>query len=215
MKSLLVSDIFPPRTGGSGRWFWEITVDSRAGRTRSRRRGTLRQELFDRTHDLEVTRLPLAMRAWGIVSWVGLRGYVRAVGRLSRLLAAEQIEMVHAARCLPEGVMALALRLGWGVPYTCYVHGEDIGTARSSREHCWLAGRVLRNATYLIANSRNTEPMLVQEWGLPPGRSALLHPGVDTRGSCRRRGTRRHGRAGLERPAGGPDGRPAPAPEGP
>ena len=24
MTTLLVSDIFPPKTGGSGRWFWEI-----------------------------------------------------------------------------------------------------------------------------------------------------------------------------------------------
>jgi phosphatidylinositol alpha-1,6-mannosyltransferase len=114
------------------------------------------------------------------VSVEGLRGYTRAIRHLGRLIAAERIEMVHFGRCLPEGVMALALLIWAGVPYACYVHGEDIGTARSSREHHWLADRVMRTASFLIANSRNTERMLVEEWGIPANRIRLLHPGVDT-----------------------------------
>jgi phosphatidylinositol alpha-1,6-mannosyltransferase len=76
--------------------------------------------------------------------------------------------------------MGLALRLWTGVPYACYVHGEDVGTAHYSREHRWLADRVLRGATFLIANSRNTERILTEDWGVPRDRIRLLHPGVDT-----------------------------------
>jgi phosphatidyl-myo-inositol dimannoside synthase len=180
LTTLLLSDIFPPKTGGSGRWFWEIY-------RRLPRQSFLmavgedpRQNEFDRTHDLRVMRLPLAMRAWGIVSLEGLRGYARAIRRLRRLIASERIGMIHSSRCLPEGVMALALKLCTRVPYACYVHGEDVGTACSSREHRWLADRVLRHASFLIANSRNTERILIEEWGVAAERIRLLHPGVDT-----------------------------------
>jgi phosphatidyl-myo-inositol dimannoside synthase len=87
--------------------------------------------------------------------------------------------MVHSARCLPEGVMALAIKYGAGIPYACYVHGEDVACASTSRELSWLTRRVLRGAEFAIANSRNTERILRDQWGLPPGRIRLLHPGVD------------------------------------
>ena len=51
LATLLVSGIFPPKTGGSGRWFWEIY-------SRLPRQNFLiaagedpRQEEFDRSHD--------------------------------------------------------------------------------------------------------------------------------------------------------------------
>jgi phosphatidylinositol alpha-1,6-mannosyltransferase len=180
LNTLLVSEIFPPKTGGSGRWFWEIYRRLPRGSYAIAAGEDPRQEDFDRGHDLRVVRLPLTMRAWGIVSLEGLRGYARAIRRLHRQIAAERIDMVHCGRCLPEGVMALALRLWTGVPYACYVHGEDVGTAHYSREHHWLAERVLRHASFLIANSRNTERTLIEEWGLAADRIRLLHPGVDT-----------------------------------
>jgi phosphatidyl-myo-inositol dimannoside synthase len=180
LNTLLVSDIFPPKTGGSGRWFWEIYRRLPRDSYLIAAGEHPRQEEFDRNHDLRVVRLPLAMRSWGVRSLEGLRGYSRAIRRLHRVIAAEEVCMVHSGRCLPEGVMALALKLWTGVSYSCYVHGEDVSTARLSREHRWLADRVLRNASFLIANSHNTKRMLIHEWGLPAGRIRQLYPGVDT-----------------------------------
>jgi phosphatidylinositol alpha-1,6-mannosyltransferase len=88
--------------------------------------------------------------------------------------------MVHSGRCLPEGLMALALRMWAGVPYACYVHGEDVTMATTSRELRWLVRRVLHGAAFLIANSRNTEDLLREEWQVPADRVRMLHPGVDT-----------------------------------
>jgi phosphatidylinositol alpha-1,6-mannosyltransferase len=76
--------------------------------------------------------------------------------------------------------MALVLRHLAGVHYACYVHGEDLTGAATSREYRWLGRRVLRGADYLIPNSRNTERLLCDGWGVPPARSRLMHPGVDT-----------------------------------
>jgi phosphatidyl-myo-inositol dimannoside synthase len=180
LTTLLISDIFPPKTGGSGRWFWEIY-------RRLPREPYLiaagedpRQHAFDRTHDLRMVRLPLALRFWGIANLAALRGYMRAVRELRRLVAEEGVAMVHSARCLPEGVMALMLKKWAGVPYACYVHGEDVGIATTSRELRWLVRRVFHGAEYTIANSKNTERILRDEWRLPTGRIRLMSPGVDT-----------------------------------
>jgi phosphatidylinositol alpha-1,6-mannosyltransferase len=138
------------------------------------------QDAFDRRHDLRVARLPLHLPAWGVRSWSGLRGYIRALYRLRPLIRSEQVSKVHCGRCLPEGVMALALKCWLKVPYLCFVHGEDVNVATTSREHTFLVRRVLRHAELILANSHCTESLLRQEWGLASEQVHVLHPGVDT-----------------------------------
>jgi phosphatidylinositol alpha-1,6-mannosyltransferase len=180
MSILLVSDNFPPRTGGSARWFWEIYRRLPRERVVVAAGEHPRQEEFDRGHDLRVARLPLTMREWGLLSREGLRDYAAAVGRLRRIVREHDVRVVHCSRCLPEGVMCLALRWLTGVPYLCYVHGEDVTGAATSREQRFLAGQVLRRAACVIANSRNTERLLLDAWDLPFERVRVLYPGVDT-----------------------------------
>ena len=105
-------------------------------------------------HDLRVVRLPLTMRAWGLRSLTGLRGYTLAIRRLLPLVRREGVTEVYCGRCVPEGVMALALKLWAGLPYACFVHGEESG--QTGREYYWLVRRVFRGAEFLIANTRNT-----------------------------------------------------------
>src|SRR6516225_10273077 len=166
VRTLLISDVFPPRTGGSGRWFWEIYRRLPREEFVIAAGEDSRQESFDQTHDLHLHRLPLTMREWGVRSVRGLRGYWRAVRHLRRVVKAERVRMVHCGRCLPEGVMALALRWLCGLPFACYVHGEDVNSASTSREQTWLARRVLRGAEFVIVNSRNTKQIVREEWGL-------------------------------------------------
>lgn len=180
MTTLLVSDNFPPRTGGSGRWFWEIYRRLPREQVVIAAGEHPRQEEFDRTHDLRVARLPLTQREWGLISREGLRDYAAATRRLRRLVQEHDVRAVHCSRCLPEGVMCLALRWLTGVPYLCYVHGEDVTAAGTSREQRFLARQVLRRAACVIANSHNTERILLDEWNLPTERVRVLHPGVDT-----------------------------------
>jgi phosphatidylinositol alpha-1,6-mannosyltransferase len=120
------------------------------------------------------------MRQWGVRSWEGLLGYGRAIRLLRRLVRDRRVGMVHCGRCLPEGVMALALKWSQRVPYLCFVHGEDIGTALNSREQKALVRRVLRGAACCIANSRNTARLLREQWNIEPEQIQVLNPGVDT-----------------------------------
>ena len=179
MKTLLISEVFPPQKGGSGRWFWEvyrrlpradyvIAAGEHAG-----------QEAFDAGHDLRVIRLPLRMPQWGVRSRAGLAGYWRNLRQLGGIVRREGITRSHCGRCLPEGVLAWALRWRYGVPYSCFVHGEDVGTAFHSREQTFLVRRVLNGAARVFANSHNTAERLRQRWGVGDDRLRVLHPGVD------------------------------------
>jgi phosphatidylinositol alpha-1,6-mannosyltransferase len=180
MKTLLLSDIFPPKTGGSGRWFWEIYSRLPRDQYLIAAGEDPRQLEFDRTHDLAIARLPLTMRQWGLRSWTGLSGYWGATADLKRLIRKHGVGMIHCGRVLPEGVMALALKWRLGVKYLAYVHGEDVSTARESREHAFLVRRVLAGAELLIANSKNTRRILCGEWQVPEQKVRVLYPGVDT-----------------------------------
>lgn len=180
MTTLLISEIFPPKTGGSGRWFWEVyrrlprdAYEIAAGEDP-------RQTEFDRTHDLRVVRMPLTLSTWGVSNLAGAIGYWRVVRRLCRLVRANQIRTIHCGKCLPEGLMARLVKCWTGVPYICYAHGEEMMCAAASRELSWLARRVLRGAEFVIANSQNTRAILTEKWGLRPERVPVLHPGVDT-----------------------------------
>ncbi|MCH8923659.1 MAG: glycosyltransferase family 4 protein [Planctomycetes bacterium] len=179
VKTLLLSEIFPPKTGGSGRWFWEIYsrlpgdgVTVAAGRDS-------RAEAFDRGHDLRVVRVPLSMRRWGLRSVAGLRGYAAAYRAVRRVVRQNRIEQVHCGRLLPEGWIAWMLKKSCGLPYICYVHGEETNYGVASRELAWMMRRVIRGADYLIANSRNTARVLGDGWDVPDGKIKILHPGVD------------------------------------
>src|SRR4030095_9365869 len=50
----------------------------------------------------------------------------------------------------------------------------------TSRELTWLAHRVYRRATAVIANSQNSKNLLVRDWGVAESRVHVVHPGVDT-----------------------------------
>ncbi len=178
--SLLVTENFPPRTGGSSRWFHELY----------RRLGPERflvaaAEPADgdaqRSDGLRVHRLPLSLATWSVKSPRGLLAYGRAVRRLCARVRDSGVAMIHCGRPLPEGVMALAVRAIRGTPYLCYVHGEELAIAASSRELTWLVRRVLAQARGVIANSGNTARLLGEQWQVPSGKLRLLHPGVDTR----------------------------------
>ena len=87
MSTLLVTEVFPPTIGGSGRWFWEVY-------RRLPRREVLiaagvdpRQEEFDRSHDLRVVRMPLRIRPPGLLdprAWRGTAGPCGGCGGSSR-----------------------------------------------------------------------------------------------------------------------------------
>lgn len=177
--TLLISDIFPPKTGGSGRWFWEIYRRLPRAEYLVAAGEHPDAPALDAANELRVVRLPLEMRSRAVSNRASLTHYLRTARAVRRLAKQEGVRMIHAARPLSEGLVARLVKLRTGIPYCCYTHGEDINVATTSRELKWLTRRVLRSASAVIANSNFTRELLLKEWGVPAGKVRLLHPGVD------------------------------------
>jgi phosphatidylinositol alpha-1,6-mannosyltransferase len=180
MKTLLISEVFPPQTGGSGRWFWEVysrlpreSVVIAAGEFPGAAE-------FDRGHDVNVIRLPLSMPAWGFRSLQGFKGYWRLFWELRRLVREHNVQAIHAGRVLPEGWLAWMLGRWCGIPFMVYVHGEELSYGDHSRELAWMMRRVFSGSERVIVNSQNTKRLVHSHWKVSDERLTMLHPGVDT-----------------------------------
>src|SRR5436190_23943389 len=95
MRPLLLSEVFPPQVGGSGRWLFEVyrrlprrAVIVVAG-------DSLGACEFDETHELAIRRFPLTFGSWGFFESRGFQGYWQAFQQLAQLVAEEQPRNVH------------------------------------------------------------------------------------------------------------------------
>ena len=179
-RTLLLSEIFPPTHGGSGRWFWEIYRRFSQDRLTCLVGEHSEQAAFDVTHTMDVVRTNLSQKEWGFIRPTGWKQYLGNLKKIRRIVRDRGIDRIQCGRCLPEGWLAWLAKHTIGVPYECYVHGEDVETAACSRELRWMVRRVLASADRLIANSRNTASLLEGQWQIPSDRITVLHPGVDT-----------------------------------
>jgi len=113
------------------------------------------------------------------VSLTGLRFYFSVIRHVLKLVKKHDIESIHCGRTLHEGIVALVIKFLTGIPYLCYVHGEDIEMCRSSREFIFLVNAVLKNASILVCNSSNSATLL-RKWKCAQNdKIRILHPGVD------------------------------------
>lgn len=180
MKILLLTEVFPPLKGGSGRWLWELyrrlgDVDVHVAAAQ-----VAGADSFDTASELPTCRLPLGFSNWGVLDPRGSWQYLRAFVRLNTVVSRVRPDVLHCGKCLPEGLLALAINRWRGIPFCCYAHGEELTLAGTSKELRRLGERVIRAATLVIANSQFTEQLLLNEWGVPPAKVVVMHPGVDT-----------------------------------
>lgn len=174
---LLLTEVFPPQVGGSGRWLWElyrrlpldVTVAAApwAG-----------AEAFDAAAPMPIVRAPLRLPSWGVMDAGGVKGYWRAFREVGAIARRTTPAAIHAGKALPEGLLARQIARRQQVPYVCFVHGEELRLAHTSRDLTWLTRKVLNDAGTIIANSFHTRTILEHEWGVVD-RVVVMHPGVD------------------------------------
>ena len=179
-KTLVLSRVFPPQIGGSGRWMWELYSRMPADDFVVVAGTWPGCEEFDESQSLPIVRMPLQLNSWGAFGWRRGAAYYSNYKRLHELVRDHCVQTIHAGCCLPEGFLAWMLRRRYGIPYLVYVHGEELNVARSSRELTWMTRRVFGNAQTIVANSHNTARLLQADWNAAVHRIRVLHPGVDT-----------------------------------
>lgn len=180
MTTLLLTENFPPVVGGSARWLWELYRRWPAGGVVVAAGDHVLDDAFDTNAPMRIHRMPLQFPSWGVTSPRNAIRYAHALQQVRRLAREHHITDIHCGRCLPEGLLALAMYRLHGTPYHCYIHGEELNSMATSRELTWLARRVYRHATSLIVNSENTANLLSQRMGMTHEQVRVVNPGVDT-----------------------------------
>jgi phosphatidylinositol alpha-1,6-mannosyltransferase len=106
--------------------------------------------------------------------------YARALFELWKVVSRVRPDAIHCGKCLPEGLLASVFKRLHGIPFHCFVHGEELTLAGTSSELTRLTRRVLRGASRVIANSHHTKQILLKTWHVPEDVVVVVHPGVDT-----------------------------------
>ncbi len=176
-KVLVLSENFPPKSGGSGRWFWElysrlpaedfiIVTD------------TVTDNSIDSQIPHRIIRLPFKSAEWGVKSVVGLKFYWRSMWAIRKIVVQHGITHIHCGRVIHEGFIAWLVSLITKVKFICYIHGEDIETAAMSREHDMMVRKVCAKSTLLICNSVNSQN-IARRLHYDFSNTKVLHPGAD------------------------------------
>lgn len=179
MKSLLVSSIFPPHIGGSGRWLWELYSRLPQDRYTIVVGQHPSAAAFDQTHSLDVHRMPLTFADLGYFGWAGYRRYRSIACQVAKLARSRSVGAIHCGTLLPDAWIGRLVARKLGLPLLVYMHGEETCYANASRQLDWMGHRILRDAAAVIANSENTASILRNRWNVADDRIRVLNPGVD------------------------------------
>ena len=178
-KTLVLTENFPPLSGGSGRWFWELYSRLPREKYLIVADDIAQAKNFDKTHNLNIIRIPLNSAEWGFKSFTGLKFYFRTVRTLLKIIKQHNITHIHTGRVIHEGVTSWLLSLLTRVKIITYVHGEDVETAATSREHNLMVKQVCKKAEIIICNSQNSANLVKKLGYATDEKIKVLHPGVD------------------------------------
>ena len=176
---LLITQIFPPQTGGTSTLFYELY--SRIGLTA--RVDVVTENLGQSQDNTEfsfpgfIHRIPFRRYSWlkpeSIIIYIQL--FFKS---LLAAIKARHLHSIHAGRVLPEGLCGLVVSWLCRRPLVVFAHGEEITTWREPLKSLFLKF-VFRRSDCVIANSHFTRQLLLG-LGVSNTKVKLIYPGVDT-----------------------------------
>ena len=181
---VLITQIFPPKVGGSGKWFYEVV------RRQPEKYVVFSDQTANNSDGPDIKnhhRIEFRLETTGFFSFRGFRDYTRLVKQFSRHYRFNKGDVIVAGRMVPEGWLAMMLSFRYQIPFVCFAHGEEInkvnfssGGVMASRQHRLMGAVVAKTAKYWIANSHNTSSILHNQWAISKDKISVIHPGVDT-----------------------------------
>ena len=181
---LVFSEVFPPMHGGSGRWLWEVYSRQDADKYVVVAGNAESDTLFDSKAELKIHRISFNYSSWSdwaLFSLGGLIFYTKLFLKLRKIIKQYHVTAIHCGRCIPEGFVAMLFKLFKGIPYYCYIHGEDIENSATSRSMTAMLRPVLKRADLLICNSKNSHRLLLQHWDVNKTQCCIVNPGANTK----------------------------------
>lgn len=104
--------------------------------------------------------------------------YASMLAHTLHVCARERIEVLHCARVIPEGLVAMAVHRALGTPYTVWVHGEEVSIYMRYAVKKRLMPRIFGGARAVFANSSFTLGRATLA-GAPIDRTHVINPAVD------------------------------------
>ena len=162
---LLLSEIYPPASGGSGRWFSEIYPHLPDNRCIAVTHTHKDWEEYDRKNQsIDMHREDLFIRDRAPCSVNSLVRYFTILRSVKKTAKRNKTTQIHAARPLHEGLIARLIARNLKIPFVCYVHGEDLSIALTSRQLKLATNFILKGAARIICNSKFTNDLLLKSF---------------------------------------------------
>lgn len=178
MRHALLSEVWPPEIGGSAQLFDNLygrhfhpgdAVHIVAG-------GGDRHPELDASYPMPVTRFANERVPW--LKPESAKMYAAMLAATLRVCVRERIEVLHCGRVIPEGLVGLAVHRALGIPYTVWVHGEDVSIFMRYPVKKRLMPEVFRHARAVFANSGFTLGRATLA-GAPHDKTHVVNPAVD------------------------------------
>lgn len=104
--------------------------------------------------------------------------YARMLAAVTAVCVRERVEVLHCARVIPEGIVAMAVHRALKIPYTVWVHGEEVSIYVRYAVKKRLMPAVFGGARAVFANSTFTHGRALIA-GADAARLHVVNPGVD------------------------------------
>ncbi|HVR75159.1 MAG TPA: glycosyltransferase family 4 protein [Planctomycetota bacterium] len=176
-RILLVTDRYFPEVGGSITWFHNVYRRYPPGSVWITTQDYPGAKEFDSAHPgLRFTRQSL--KRYPFLKPESLLIYLKLASSALWIAARRKIDIIHASKVLPEGLVARIVSRVLGIPYVVYAHGEEItifaGVPRLKKR----LPAVYNGAAAVIVNSSFTKSQL-EGSGCHCRNVVRISPGVD------------------------------------
>lgn len=178
MRHALLSEVWPPEIGGSAQLFDQLygrhfpasdAVHVIAGGGRA-------HAALDARYPAPVTRFASERVPW--MRPESAKMYAAMLATTLRVCRREGVEVLHCGRVIPEGLVGLAVHRALGIPYTVWVHGEEVSIFMRYAVKKRLMPEVFGHARAVFANSAFTQGRAALA-GAPFERLHVVNPAVD------------------------------------
>jgi phosphatidyl-myo-inositol dimannoside synthase len=173
--TLLISNDFPPISGGQSRYIYDLWSCLPAGEIVVMAPAAEGAEKVDAALDCRVVRVPLHLRGGHLSKVFKSLQLLRATWCFCR---ANKVRAIHCGQVFSTGFAGYGCRLFLRVPYTVYVYGADLLEFRDRFFWGFALQQILRRATKVVAISEFTR-RAVLACGARDEQVQIVRPALD------------------------------------
>ncbi len=172
---LLISNDFPPISGGQSRYIYDLWSCLPAGEVVVMAPVAEGAEEVDMALACPVVRVPLRLKGGHFSKVYKSLQLLCAAWRFCR---ANKVRAIHCGQVFSTGFAGYGCRLLCAVPYTVYVYGADLLEFRDRFFWGTALRRILKRATKVVAISEFTRRAVLQ-CGAVEGQVQIVRPALD------------------------------------